>query len=201
MRYCTDNDIIAIRASVLSNLSAESLQPIDFQNAAGAVIELDLVAKWFSYDEPFDARLLPYSFDYDYQQGVVAVPVGYRVDKNGVIYEKINSDLAATNLSGVNYTDTAHWKALTASFPRLFRNLAAYQTLFLIYRYIAGDSETENTFDRQMNLFQKSYEAELSRVLEIGIDYDVDESGVIDDDEKRLKSELVSTSKVGVVEW
>lgn len=201
MRYCTDTDIHAIRDSVLENLSADSLQPVDFQAMAGRDVEMDIVARWYSGDEAFNARLLPYSFDYDHKQGVIAVPVGGRVDKNGVIYEKISSALSAANLSGVTYTDTAHWKEITCSFPRLFRDLAVYKTLFCIYRYQAGDSESENTFERQRDYFLGAYESEFSRIMGIGIDYDLDSSGVIDDEEKRIKSSIVKVSQVATVEW
>lgn len=202
MRYCTDTDINAIRDSVLSNLSPDSTQAIDFQLAAGRNIEFDLISRWYTGEDVFDARLLPYAFDYDYKQVVPAVPIGTRVDKLGVIYEKINSALStSTNLASLNYADVDNWKQVECTFPPLFRDLAVFQSLFLIYRYLSGDSDTENTFERQRGYFKSEYQHELARVLEIGIDYDIDASGIIDDDETRLRTSNITISKIAEVEW
>jgi len=202
MRYCNDSDIEKIRESALSNLTIDSLQPEDFQKMAGQNIEMDLVSLWYSGTDPFNARLLPYSFDYDYKQRVSVVSIGERVDKKGIIYEKINSDLSINYLTDTDFTDTDNWKKIECTFPALFRDLAAYQTLFLIYRYQAGDSETENTFERQRDYFLEAYRNELARILEIGIDYDLDESGVIDtDNEKRIISNKVRPALQSVTVW
>jgi hypothetical protein len=60
---------------------------------------------------------------------------------------------------------------------------SSYKTLELAYLYLMKDSPEPDGFEREMELFRKLFDAEMRTVLGVGISYDWDESGTIEDDE------------------
>lgn len=65
-----------------------------------------------------------------------------------------------------------------------FKDLGIYKALFLIYRYLAKDTVENDAFAIQRDYYEKQYNLELNRLIESGITYDWDNSGLIDDNEK-----------------
>lgn len=63
-------------------------------------------------------------------------------------------------------------------------NLLCYKTLFLFFRAIAPNvAESDNPFVIQRDYFDKAYEKELQRIAQNGLEYDLNQDGVISADE------------------
>ena len=67
--------------------------------------------------------------------------------------------------------------------------LSVYKTLELAYLFLAEDFSSDNPHMIKVKEFSRRYESELISVLNAGIDYDWDESGIIDDDERSIDTE------------
>jgi len=62
---------------------------------------------------------------------------------------------------------------------------ACYQALgFHIYPKLAKFDQDQDIFERKMEFYRKEYEREFDLVLRDGIEYDLDSSGTVTDDEK-----------------
>jgi len=63
------------------------------------------------------------------------------------------------------------------------KNLSAYKTLELVYRFLMKDTQEPDGFKAQMLFFRGEYDRELETLLTLGINYDWDEDGSIDSSE------------------
>ncbi|OQY25966.1 MAG: hypothetical protein B6244_14510 [Candidatus Cloacimonetes bacterium 4572_55] len=94
----------------------------------------------------------------------------------------------ASNAMGYDWRHTRFDSSLLLNSASQLLNLSCYKTFFLIYRYLAQDTTTElDAYGQQRNYWAKQYDDELIRVVEIGLDYDWNSSGSIDDYEKAVK--------------
>jgi len=64
------------------------------------------------------------------------------------------------------------------------KRAACYKSLELAYLYLMKDTPDNDGFARQYELFRKMYNEEISELLAIGLNYDWDEDGTIQADEK-----------------
>jgi hypothetical protein len=64
------------------------------------------------------------------------------------------------------------------------KRLSSYKALELLYLYLMKDSPEPDGFEREVSLFRSRYNSELLEVLAIGINYDWDDSGTVEADEK-----------------
>lgn len=61
---------------------------------------------------------------------------------------------------------------------------ACYKTLELAYLFLMKDSPDADGFEREMKIFQKLYNTEIDLVLSLGVNYDWDADGTIQEDER-----------------
>ena len=80
------------------------------------------------------------------------------------------------------------------------KDLACYKCLYLVYRYLANDFIEDDGFTSNMKHFANEYNKELHRVVESGINYDWDGSGVVEEDERGGAAHAPG-SLVAAVEW
>lgn len=64
------------------------------------------------------------------------------------------------------------------------KQLSCFKTLQLIYEFLSKDGMEEDGFSRQMKHFEDRYDKELQKLLTYGIEYDWDDSGTVDEDER-----------------
>lgn len=62
------------------------------------------------------------------------------------------------------------------------KDLGVFKALELIYEYLAKDSEEDN-YMKLRDRYYKTYRDELKSVIALGIDYDWDANGILDNDE------------------
>lgn len=98
--------------------------------------------------------------------------------------------------SGIDYNEVPYDSSLILDGTQ-FKDLAVFKCLFLIYEYLAKPMSEPDANSVQRDYFQKEYDKELSRIIGgVGISYDWDSSGVIEDDEKNI-----AASDFGSVSW
>ncbi len=68
------------------------------------------------------------------------------------------------------------------------KRLSCFKTLELIYESLMKDTPEEDGFSRQMKHFHERFNDELQTLLSLGIEYDWDDDGTIEESE-RLKSQ------------
>ena len=94
----------------------------------------------------------------------------------------------AANEAGYDWRSTPYDADLMLNSASQLLNLACAKTFFLIYRYLAQDTTAElDAYGQQRDYWDYYYGQELIRVVEKGIDYDWNSSGVIGDSEKSRK--------------
>jgi hypothetical protein len=64
------------------------------------------------------------------------------------------------------------------------KRAACYKALELIYLYLSNDTPDPDGFMRQSDHFAKKYSDEIRTTLSLGIKYDWDDDGVVDEGEK-----------------
>lgn len=64
--------------------------------------------------------------------------------------------------------------------------LEIFKTLELIYMYLKKDSPEADGFERNEKAFRERYNEELEMVLSIGVEYDWDASGTVEQDERYI---------------
>jgi hypothetical protein len=80
---------------------------------------------------------------------------------------------------GVNWRDYPFDADLLLNGSTQLKRLSCLKTLELAYLYLMKDSPKEDAFERQRKLFKDEYTIELRNVLAEGVDYDWDDSGVL----------------------
>lgn len=65
---------------------------------------------------------------------------------------------------------------------------SCYKTLEMAYLYLMKDAPEPDGFEREMKLFTQLFNTEMNQLLGLGINYDWDESGDIDESEKYQRS-------------
>ena len=88
---------------------------------------------------------------------------------------------AATNM-GIDWKVTAFNADLLLNSATQLKQAAAFRVLY--YIYAALTIKTDDFYAAMRDLYEKMYNNEIESVIAQGIDYDWDESGAIDDDEK-----------------
>lgn len=93
-----------------------------------------------------------------------------------------------------HYTDIPDWQADETWRDQPFepdnvdqdqlKRAACYLSLELAYLYLMKDTPENDGYARQQELFHRMYSVEISEILAIGINYDWDEDGTIQNDEK-----------------
>lgn len=214
MIFSVDTDLTKIRATILTYLPTGSTSWDDYHREAGVRVASDIENVWYRqalqarYESvsdpnfistqlkylleiyPFDSTLLGAGWHYRSTE-TTAVNSGERVrvatghDSGGTVgniyqssIDRTSSDLEDMDFTGVGWTD------VTSSLSSIVDDAACYKTLFLIYRFIANDQSDIDAFEKQRDYFSKEYEKELKSIFQVGIPYDWDESGTVDEDEK-----------------
>lgn len=86
---------------------------------------------------------------------------------------------AAAAENGLDFRTDVFNPALVLTTSQVKR-LATYKSLQLCYLHLMKEAPDPDAFERQMSTFKKLYDEEMQEVLGAGIDYDWDESGVIE---------------------
>lgn len=87
---------------------------------------------------------------------------------------------------GVDYEDTPYDADLVDTTQ--IRRLAIYKVLQLAYEYLMKDVPNDDVYYRAMKHFGERFDDELQQILTVGVKYDWDSSGTVDEDEKNLPS-------------
>lgn len=93
-------------------------------------------------------------------------------------YKSIASD------NNVDYIDNPFDSTKLLNSGTQLKELACYKTLELIYLELTKDTSEEDGFERQRKIFKALFNEELNLVLNSGLDYDWDSSGVVSLEEK-----------------
>lgn len=115
------------------------------------------------------------------------------VDSWNTIHEKakelINRDLEAlwyrkaAEMEGYDFRETTFAPSKMLNATTQLKDLGVFKALELAYEYLAKDSESDN-YVKLCDRYRKAYKAELKSVIDLGVHYDWDADGVVDDDEK-----------------
>lgn len=133
-----------------------------------------------------DADLLVYRSD------ILDMGVASWQDQRELAYAAINRLLIArwynrnANDQGVDPYQTPFDPTLVKE--NELKQLECFKTLELAYMILMKNDPEPDGFERNMNLFARQFGNEFDTLMNSGIDYDWDESGTIDDDEKQIRS-------------
>lgn len=209
--FCTDKHLSDCRA-VMPFMTADNTEGwTDKRISASRKIIRDLKT-WYlnesgkrnvSADElPFSDLYLRSGYHYVSTETAVIL-TGERVlvdpyhtegGESGEIYRRSGESLSQTALPSVDFTADG-WEIC----ENQLRELSVYYALFLIYQYAMNDTETADGYERQADRFLKMYNDEWERLMSVGIQYDWDESGVIEADEKAPTG--AASSKINMAVW
>jgi hypothetical protein len=190
MIFCLDSDLARIRSSVMRFLPTGQTGWGEFRSEAAGDVIRDLEDYWYAgaadlrsvliLDNPFDVSRLLCGWNFE-SDNTAAVAIGEIVrvvsghESGGTVggyYRKILTDLTETDLTETDFSEDTEWEAVTDRADDLSA-LSCYRSLFLIYRFLAGDMpDSGDAFERQRDYFLAQYEKELARVLGRGLPYD-----------------------------
>jgi hypothetical protein len=167
-----------------------------YHSFAAGVFETDLDVMWYrqsaataGYDwvyTPFDPLKLFQGFNY-LSTGIVLIVTGDIICvlsthiAGGTVgnYYQAKSNLGSINLATTIYTTTSNWLDVTDSKTK-FRYCVSCYVLFLAYQRLST-REKDDIYAEQREYWRNKYADQFDKILQVGISYDFNDDGVLDE--------------------
>ena len=134
----------------------------------------------------------PYTTDFDLlsrRPNLVSLGVSSWETMHEKAKELINRDLEAgwyrkaSAEEGLSFRETSFAPSRMLNADTQLKDLSIFKVLELAYEYLAKDAKEDN-YMKLRDRYHKSYKEELKSVTDLGIHYDWDADGVVEEDEK-----------------
>ncbi|MCP4645848.1 MAG: hypothetical protein GY851_35720 [bacterium] len=124
-----------------------------------------------------------------YDAGVAAFP-NQHLEATRVINRAIDVGWyrAMAELFGIDPQSDPFTQSLLLNADTQLTALGTFKAVELIALFLSKMNKDEEKWERMRARYKEMYEAELAEVLGAGLDYDWDEDGTIDDDERAVNS-------------